>query len=102
MTLPFTVLELSIHTDIVLKSFFQRLTFRAYLQHLSMNCHANIFILLSMHYELYMHGCRRGWRSGKFQVSLCVVDEELCYEDYVEMHRELINLHPGVSVPVHG
>ena len=36
------------------------------------------------------------------QVSLCVVDEELYYEDYDEMHRELINLHPGVSAPAHG
>ena len=67
-----------------------------------MNCHANVFILLIMQYELYIHGCWRCGRSGKFQVSLCVNDEELCYEDYVEMHRELINQHPGVSVLAHG
>ena len=67
-----------------------------------MNCHDNIFILLNMHYELYIHGCWRCGPSGKFQVSLCVVDEELCYDDYDEMHRELINLHPSVSAPAHG
>ena len=32
------------------------------------------------------------------QVSSCVV-KKLSYEKYDEMHRELINLHPGVSVP---
>ena len=33
------------------------------------------------------------------QVSLCVVNKKLSYEKYDEMHRELINLHPGVSAP---
>ena len=69
---------------------------------LSMNCHANIFILLHMHCELYIHGCGRCGRSGKFQVSLCVVNKKLCYEEYDEMHRELINLHHGVNAPAQG
>ena len=69
---------------------------------LSMNCHANAYILVNMHYELFIHDCRRFGRSGKFQVSLCFDVEELCYVDIDEMHRELINLHPGVSAPVQG
>ena len=67
-----------------------------------MNCHANAYILVNMHYELFIHDCRRCGRSGKFQVSLCVVNKKLCYEEYDEMHRELINLHPGVSAPAQG
>ena len=39
------------------------------------------------------------WRSGKFQVSSCVVIKKLSYEKYDEMHLELINLHLGVSAP---
>ena len=69
---------------------------------LAMNCHSNTFILLNMHYELFMPDCRRGGRSGKFQVSLCVVNKKLCYEEFDEMHRELIKLHPGVSAPAQG
>ena len=55
---------------------------------LLMNCHANAYILLIMHYEMFIHDCRRCGRSSKFQVSLCVDNEELCYFDYDEMHRE--------------
>ena len=64
-----------------------------------MNCHANAYILMNMHYELYAHDCWCCGRSGKFQVRLCVVIKKLSYEKYDEMHRELINLHPGVSAP---
>ena len=64
-----------------------------------MNCHANAHILVNMHYDLFIHDCRRCGRSGMFEVSLCVVKKKLCYEEYDEMHRELINLHPGVSAP---
>ena len=67
-----------------------------------MNFHANMFILLNMHYELYMHDCRRCRRLGKFQVCLCVVNKKLSYGKYDEMHRELINLHPGVTAPAQG
>ena len=33
------------------------------------------------------------------QVRLCVVNKKLSYEEYDEMHWELINLHPGVIAP---
>ena len=62
---------------------------------MSCQCIHTLFML----YELFMHDCRRCGRSGKFQVSLCVVNKKLCYDEIDEMHRELINLHPGVSAP---
>ena len=64
-----------------------------------MNCHAYAYILVTMHYELYAHDCWCCGRSGKFQVSYCVGNKKLSYEKYDKMHRELINLHPGVSAP---
>ena len=54
---------------------------------------------LNMHNESFIHDCRRCGRSGKFQVSSCIVNEKLCYVEIDEMHLELINLHPGVSAP---
>ena len=59
-----------------------------------MNCHANVHIRICIMICLYMIVDAVG-----AQVSLCVVNKKLCYEEYDEMHRELINLHPGVSAP---
>ena len=51
---------------------------------------------------IVIYDCRRCGRSGKFQVSLYIVNEKLSYDEIDEMHRELINLHPGVSAPAQG
>ena len=61
-----------------------------------------VTILLNMRYDLHIHDCRRCGRSGKFEVSFYIDYEEWYYEDCDQMHRELINLHPGVSAPVQG
>ena len=58
----------------------------------------NIYFWLCI-YEMFMHDCRRCGRSGKFKVSFYTVNVKLSYEKYDEMHWELINLHPDVSVP---
>ena len=60
-----------------------------------MKCHANAYILVNMHYDLYTHDCRRYGRSGKFMFDI----DELCYDDMMRCIESSLSCTPVLLLP---